>query len=314
MISNTLAAVAQVGIIAFVVASMLGAGMSLTLHQVTDPLRNGRLVAAMLLANFAAVPALAYGLAKLLPMDPPAETAMVLLGAMAGAPFLPKMAGMSKGNVPFSVGLMVLLMVVTVGYAPVIVPWLIEGVELSAWDIAKSLIFLMLIPLAVGLFVRARYAEHATGWAPDLSKISTLALLIGFVAAVLVSYEDVFGAVGTWIFLGAVLLALLSFVTGWIFSYGSDAETRRVAGLGTAQRNLSAALLAAATNFDGNAIVLTMVASLALGVTLMLSAAELGKFVATGQARAVFAVTGRAAFTARDTRPVPAGRHGRLTH
>lgn len=286
MISDTLAAVAQVGIIAFVVASMLGAGMSLTLKQVTEPLRNGRLVAAMLLANFAAVPALAYGLAKLLPMDQPAETAMVLLGAMAGAPFLPKMAGMAKGSVPFSVGLMVLLMVVTVGYAPIVVPLLLDGVELSAWDIARSLIFLMLIPLGVGLFVRARYAEHAIGWAPDLSKISTLALLLGFAAAVLVSYEDIFGAVGTWIFLGAILVALLSFVTGWLFSYGSDSETRRVAGLGTAQRNLSAALLAAATNFDGDTIVLTMVASLALGVTLMLLAAELGKFVAARQAQA----------------------------
>jgi BASS family bile acid:Na+ symporter len=239
---------------------------------------------------------------------------MVLLGAMAGAPFLPKLAGMAKGNVPFSVGLMVLLMVVTVGYAPVVVPWLIEGVELSAWDIAKSLIFLMLIPLAVGLFVRARYEEHATGWAPDLAKISTLALLIGFVAAVLVSYEDIFGAVGTWIFLGAVLVALLSFVTGWLFSYGSDSETRRVAGLGTAQRNLSAALLAAATNFDGDTVVLTMVASLALGVTLMLLAAELGKFVTSRQARAPSAAKANIAFSRNGRTVTPAGRHGRLTH
>ena len=285
MLSEALTAVAQAGIITFVIASMLGTGMGLTLKQIGTPLRNARLVSAMLIANFAAVPAIAYGLAKLLPMSQSGETAMILLGAMAGAPFLPTMAQMSKGSVPFSVGLMVLLMVVTIAYAPLVVPLLLDGVELSAWDIAKPLIFLMLIPLGVGLFVKARYPEPADGWSTDLSKISSLALVLGFVAAVLVSYEDIFGAVGTWIFLGAVLLAVFSFATGWLFAVGSNRETQRVAGLSTAQRNLSAALLAAATNFDSETIVLTMVASLALGVVLILLAGELGRLVAARQAK-----------------------------
>jgi BASS family bile acid:Na+ symporter len=38
---------------------------------------------------------------------------LLLLGTAAGAPFLPKLAQIAKGNLAFAVGLMVLLMVVT---------------------------------------------------------------------------------------------------------------------------------------------------------------------------------------------------------
>ena len=34
--------------------------------------------------------------------------------------FLPKLAELAKGNLPFAVGTMVLLMVVTVGYLPIV--------------------------------------------------------------------------------------------------------------------------------------------------------------------------------------------------
>jgi BASS family bile acid:Na+ symporter len=44
---------------------------------------------------------------------------------------LPKVAELAKGNLAFSVGAMVLLMVVTVGYAPVVMPLLLPGVTVD---------------------------------------------------------------------------------------------------------------------------------------------------------------------------------------
>ena len=69
---------------------------------------------------------------------------------------------MAKGNTAFSVGLMVLLMVVTIIYLPLVLPLLLGSVEVNPVDIAQSLIFMMLIPLAIGLFIKARYEEAAT--------------------------------------------------------------------------------------------------------------------------------------------------------
>ena len=58
---------------------------------------------------------------------------------------------------------------------------------------------------------------------------------------------------------------------------GSDPTTRSVMGLGTAQRNLSAALVVAAQNFDTSVITYIMVFSVIGFVILMPVAGELGK-------------------------------------
>ena len=47
-------------------------------------------------------------------------------------------AAAAKGDMAFSVGLMVLLMVVTVAYMPLVLPVLIDGVEVEAWDMKGS--------------------------------------------------------------------------------------------------------------------------------------------------------------------------------
>src|SRR6476469_3500709 len=162
--------------LAFVVSSMLAVGLSLTIQQIVAPLRNKRLIFLALFANFVLMPLGALAIAKLLRLDQPLGIALILLGGAAGAPFLPKLAGVAKGNLAFAVGLMVLLMVLTVGYMPVVMPLLLEGVSVDPTAIARSLVILMLLPLVIGLGVRARFAAAAERAAPVLNKLSTLSL------------------------------------------------------------------------------------------------------------------------------------------
>lgn len=85
-------------------------GLSLTIGQIITPLRNVRLVVLSMVANFVLTPLAAIGLAALLRLDQPFGVGLLLLGTAAGAPFLPKLAQLAKGNLAFAVGLMVLLM------------------------------------------------------------------------------------------------------------------------------------------------------------------------------------------------------------
>jgi BASS family bile acid:Na+ symporter len=82
----------------FVVSSMLAMGLGLRVAQVTAPLRNVRLVAMSLLANFVLMPAGAVLLARLLRLYEPLGVGLLLLGVAAGAPFLPKLTQIAKGN------------------------------------------------------------------------------------------------------------------------------------------------------------------------------------------------------------------------
>ena len=146
---------ANLSVVVFVVSSTLSVGLGLTVPQIVAPLRNGRLVVLSLLANFVLAPVAAIGLSKLFGLDQPLAIGLLLVGVAGGAPFLIKLADIAKANMAFAVGLMVVLMVLTVGYMPVVLPMLLEGVAVSPAAIAKSLILLMLIPLALGLALRA---------------------------------------------------------------------------------------------------------------------------------------------------------------
>src|ERR1700704_2954378 len=55
--------------IVFVLSSMLGIGLGLRVSEIVAPLRNGRLVALVLVANFVVMPAVALALARLLRLD-----------------------------------------------------------------------------------------------------------------------------------------------------------------------------------------------------------------------------------------------------
>jgi BASS family bile acid:Na+ symporter len=151
MLMDLLGKAATVAMLIFAVFSMLAMGTGLTLARIIEPLRNVRLVLLALLANFVLMPIGAEALAKALRLDEPFEVGLLLLGCAAGGPFLPKLAERAKGDPAFAVGTMVLLMVVTVGYLPIVLPLLLPGVTVDPWPIARFLVLLMLLPLAAGL-------------------------------------------------------------------------------------------------------------------------------------------------------------------
>ena len=118
--------------LAFVLSSMLAmGGTGLTGGEIIAPLRPVRLVTLTLVANFVLMPAAVLGLSILLRLDEPLGVGLLLLGTAAGAPFLPKLAQLAKGVVAFAVGAMVLLMVITVGYLPVVLPLFLPGVSVN---------------------------------------------------------------------------------------------------------------------------------------------------------------------------------------
>ncbi len=278
--SEIIGVIAKLSALTFILTSMLAMGLSLTVRQIVDPLKNVKVVLLALLANFVLVPAIAYGITLFIPLDDGLATGLIIVGAAAGAPFLPKLVQLAKGNAAFSVGLMTLLMIVTVIYLPIVLPLLLPGASVNPWDIAQSLIFAMLLPLAIGLFIKARYSETAASLQPHMSQISSLAIVLMLVTVLVLEFSTIIGAIGTGGLLVAVIFVIASLAVGLLFG-GSGAGMRSVMGLGTAQRNLSAAMLVAVQNFSDDPNVLLMVMLVAiLGLVLLgIVAGEMGKRV-----------------------------------
>ena len=267
---------ATLSVLVFVVTSMLAMGLTLTVGQILDPLRDLALVGKALLANFVIVPLLAYVILLVIPLTDAQSIGLLLLATAAGAPFLPKLVELAKADVAFGVGLMVLLMVVTVVYVPLVLPVLLPGVQVDPREIASSLVVLMLLPLAVGLFVRARYEALAETLQPTVNQVSSTALVFLLVLMLILNFRTLISVIGTGVLLAFAILIVGSLGVGWLLG-GPSTETRPVVGLGTAQRNVSAALVVGAANFDDPNVVVTLVVGATLMGLLIVLAGELGK-------------------------------------
>ena len=261
--------------LAFVVSSMLAVGLSLTIRQIVAPLRNGKLVLLALLANFVLMPLGALAIARLLRLDQPLGIALLLLGAAAGAPFLPKLAGIAKGNLAFAVGLMVLLMVLTVAYMPLVLPLLLEGVSVNPMKIARSLVLLMLLPLGAGLAVNARFGSTAERMRAPLNRISSVSLALLIVLLLATNVQNVISLFGTRGILASILFLLAGAGIGWLLG-GPGLGTKGVLSLATAQRNIAAALVVGGKDFDAKVLVMIVVVAVVGLLILMPLARVLG--------------------------------------
>jgi BASS family bile acid:Na+ symporter len=159
-----------------------------------------------------------------------------------------------------------------------VLPLFLSDVTINAWDIAKSLIFVMLVPLGVGLFVKARYQDTADGLQPHMAQTSSFAIIVMLVGAIILQWDDIVSLIGTGGIAAILIFLIVSFALGY-FSGGSDPGTRSVLGLGTAQRNVSAALVVGAQNFaDKPDVLVTVIVAALVGLVLLLPlAGELGR-------------------------------------
>ncbi|OKH38028.1 sodium:proton symporter [Calothrix sp. HK-06] len=261
----------KLAFLTFIVTTMLGTGLSLTVKQILEPLRNVRLVIFSLVANFVLVPLFVYLLLQIMPLSESVKIGFTILAVAAGPPALPKLAQIVNGNIAFSTGLMMLLMCGTIIYMPIVLPLVLQNVHVSAWDIAKPLIFVMLAPLLIGLLIFSRYEAIANIIRPIMLQVSSITLILGLVISLILQFNNLIYLVRSGAIIASLAFITVSFGLGY-FLGGSEQDIQRVLAVGTAQRNIAAALLVGGSNFDDpNIISVIVVTSLSM-ITIILLA------------------------------------------
>lgn len=260
----------KLAFLTFIVTTMLGTGLSLTVQQILEPLRNTRLVIYSLVANFVLVPFGVYLLLQVMPLSESVKIGFTILAVAAGPPALPKLAQIVNGNIAFSTGLMMLLMCGTIIYMPIVLPLVLQNVQVSAWDIAKPLIFVMLSPLLIGLLIFSRYEAIANTLRPIMLQTSSTTLILGLVTSLILQFNNLIYLVKSGAIIATFAFIAISFGLGY-FLGGFDSDIQRVLAVGTAQRNIAAALLVSGSNFDNpTTISVIVVTSLSMVVMILL--------------------------------------------
>jgi bile acid:Na+ symporter, BASS family len=189
----------------------------------------------------------------------------------------------------FTAAVVPLAMVATVVLLPLLAPWLMPGVTLNVWALAKPLLLLVLLPLVVCAAIKVYASPIADKLFPvvkRLAGISTLATL-GFV--VVFHFQDIVRTVGSFAIGAEVVFLLgLAFVS-YRLGFGLEQGQRSAMALAMATRN-GAPMLAVFTAFpDQDARMLVMI--LLSGPVPAILALPLARFFAFRAVTPVAAVT-----------------------
>jgi len=232
----------KVTVVIFMVGNLLELGLRLDLKKAMAGLRDVRFVTLSLLWAFVLCPALAYALGVVLPLTEPYAMGLLLLGLAPCAPLLPGMVDKARGDVNYAASFMLLASAGTVVYMPIAVPLLVKGLTVTAWTVAKPMLFLVMVPLVVGTVVQLRRPSTASilqPWVKNITAVDTLLMLL----VVVVMYGKGFAAaIGTWAILAQVLFFTLTIVASYALAFGVPPRRKSVLTLGLSTRNCGAAL------------------------------------------------------------------------
>lgn len=237
---------------------MVAVGLGLKLAQLTPVAREWRLLARAALANYVLAPALVLGLSLLFHAQSLITIGLLLFAACPGGPYGPPFTAMAKGNVPIAVGLSVLLAGSSPFVAPLLLRYLVPLMtggavvkEIDVLYVIGTLLLTILIPLIIGMVVRARRPELADRLKTPATRLSVVLNLLMVVSITVVQFH-LLASIGVSGFAVMVLLAIANLVVGWLMG-GPGSNSRTTMAFTTAARNTGTGLVIATASFPGTA-------------------------------------------------------------
>jgi BASS family bile acid:Na+ symporter len=259
-VTDPLVAVLKITLVVFIASSLLDMGLRLDRRDAARGLRNVRFVGLTLFWGFVASPALAVAVTRVLPLAPSYAMGLLLMGLTPCAPFLPMIVERAEGDIGYTAAFMLLTSIATIVVMPLAVPLLIEGLTVGAWTIAKPLVLVALLPLAIGMVLRHLNTILAMRLQPLVKRTSSLATVAVLVACVVVFGRGLLGVAGSRAVAAQLIyFAVITALPYWI-GCGLPPDQKIVLSCGMATRNLGVALapLLSLAEVDQRAIVMVV--------------------------------------------------------
>ena len=164
---------------------MFGMGMTMTVGDFKSVLQSPKAVAIGVVAQFVAMPGLAYLLCKLFQLPPEIAIGVILVGCCPGGTASNVITYMAKGNTALSVACTSVSTLLAPIFTPVIFYLLAsQWIEINAFSMLVSILQVVLFPIVLGLIVRALLKQKVTGYIQVMPLISVIAI-VAIVAAII---------------------------------------------------------------------------------------------------------------------------------
>ena len=254
----------------FLIASMLAIGLRVAWADVREVGARGRgLLARVLIVNFIVIPLAGAAIVRLIPLNPGAREALLMLACAPGGFTAVKYTGkvQDRGALAFAGAAAFMLALLAIFVTPLLLAIALPG-EVSIVPSGRAMLYvvgIVLAPIAFGMALRARSEELAERLAKPLALVGALAF-IAFAVLMLGMRGEAKRAIGSSATLLMTLFVVGSMAVGW-WAGGPSAETRQVTASATSMRNVALCLALAADRFAGRDVQTPLVAFSAIMAT-----------------------------------------------
>ena len=243
----------------FTVSNLAAMGLQVQVPQVIAALRNKKSLALIFVWGWVLGPALAYLITRALPLAEPYVIVVLLASLAPCAPFLQQMVGKASGDIGFAGALIPLVAIGTVVLMPLMAPFLIKGLTISAWALAKPLLLTILLPLVIGAAIRHYADTVATRIFPAVKKLAGLSTLLTIAWCLVLYGRGMLDTAGSFALLSMTLFMVGMALITYRFGFGMKQNQRSVMALGMGTRNVAAVLAAALAIPDADPRIVVMV-------------------------------------------------------
>ena len=256
-------------ILIYVVAAMLALGLSQTVKQIFDSLRNIRITASAIVASYIILPLMAASISTLFALDPGLRFGLVLMSMAAGAEIGPLLTANSNGNVRLAGGLLVISIAITIIYLPAMLGVFLPEVKFPLGHLLIKLSLTVVAPLIVGFLIKWRFEKVADIAEKYVYMVSRIFVMILTVMVILMYYRRILDLFGTYAIIAAFLYVIAGFAIGYLLGY-PERGTKLAMGYMHGARNASVAIMVANDVFHDQVNVMLMIALVVILMLLLL--------------------------------------------
>ncbi|MGB5292139.1 MAG: hypothetical protein WBN41_11890 [Lysobacterales bacterium] len=246
-------------VLVFTVSNLAAMGLQVKMPDVMAALKNKKALTLIFVWGWVLGPIVGLLITWLLPLDEPYVIVVLLCSLAPCAPFLQQMVGKANGDVGFAGALIPLVAVGTVVFMPLMAPYMITGLTISAWALAKPLLLTILIPLVIGAAIRHYADQGATKIFPAVKGLALVSTLLTVIWCLVLYGKSMLNTAGEFALLSMTIFMVGMAIITYLFGFGLKQNQRSVMALGMGTRNIAAVFAAALAIPDADPRIMVMV-------------------------------------------------------
>ena len=268
----------KISIVIFVAGNLMDMGLRLNPEDAIRGLKNFRFVLHTLFWGFVIGPGVAYVITVIIPLSEPYAIGLILLGMTPCAPFVPLFVNKAKGDVGYTAAFMLLVAIVTIVIMPFTLPFMVKGLSVSAWVIARPLFMMILIPLIIGMLILRWSVDFAARMQSVIRKITFVFTLLTTVLIIIVYGKGFLSVTGSLAVVSQLIFFFILTTFPYWFGFGLKHDQKIVLSIGNSTRNLGAAIapLFSVAAMDQKAFIMVVLALPIMALFALLSVKWLG--------------------------------------